>query len=241
MQQKTKTRIQIPSQPSLGQAHRIATIIGLQDGCDQVRAMIDRIIHEQSSACVMSGAPYHNQAGEPQYGGMAQQQQHPNSQQYHHQHHHQQYGGKQEADGQLSPEWQAYYAAQALANQPQQGRQEAIATPAAENQSPDAYFEQFFRYSYYYGEDAARQYYGDWSPPIGTPNPYGINPNAIVSAPVDAAVGGSAQVHNTNGQRQQQPPQQQQQQQQQSQQQQQVRDTSVRKVSNLPAWMTKQT
>ena len=51
----------------------------------------------------------------------------------------------------------------------------ATAAVAATNE----YTEPFFRYAYYYGEEAARQYYGAWSPPVGTPNPYGINPNGI--------------------------------------------------------------
>ena len=52
----------------------------------------------------------------------------------------------------------------------------------------DAYYEQFFRYTYYYGEAAARQYYGQhWSPPIGTVNPYGANPNGVQKAPNSAA------------------------------------------------------
>merc|ERR1712025_636397 len=47
--------------------------------------------------------------------------------------------------------------------------------------APDAYYDAFFRYMYHYGEDAARKYYGAWSPPQGTPNPYGVNPNSTLS------------------------------------------------------------
>lgn len=200
MQQKTGTRIQIPSQPTPGQAHRIATVSGTQDGCNQVQGFIERIVTEQTSACVMSGAPV------PQT------------------HYQQQY---QNASNQNSAEWQAYYAAQAVAQQ-QQAPAPAAAAPAPA-QAADAYYEQFFRYAYYYGEPAARQYYAAWSPPVGTPNPYGVNPNGVTAAPAAAAPAPAtapapapAQVSHQVSHHQGAP----------------ARDTSVRKVSNLPAWMT---
>lgn len=190
MQQKTGTRIQIPSQPTPGQAHRVATVSGTQDGCNQVQGFIQRIIQEQSSACVMSGTPV--------------QQNYYSHDTAHHN----------------SAEWQAYYAAQAAVAQQQQAPAPVPATPAP---TSDAYYEQFFRYAYYYGEPAARQYYGAWSPPVGTPNPYGVNPNGITAAPAAAAaptqavavVPSATTISHEH-----------------------ARDTSVRKVSNLPAWMT---
>jgi hypothetical protein len=66
------------------------------------------------------------------------------------------------------------------------------ATVAATNE----YTEPFFRYAYYYGEEAARQYYGAWSPPVGTPNPYGVNPNGITTTPT-AGAGAAAAVTTT--------------------------------------------
>lgn len=99
----------------------------------------------------------------------------------------------------------------------------------------DAYYEQFFRYAYYYGEQAARQHYGAWSPPEGTPNPYGQNP-AGVSAPPATSQSPAAQ-HGSQSTASTAAPQG-------------VsnsasmpvgRETSVRKVSNLPAWMNKKT
>ena len=123
-------------------------------------------------------------------------------------------------------------------------------TPAS-----DAYYEQFFRYAYYYGEPAARQYYGPhWSPPVGTANPYGVNPNlpatattttaaATGTAPLattttlaptapmttttTTAISSSGPITTATPAASQPPPQQ--------------RETSVRKVSNLPAWMNKGT
>ena len=46
--------------------------------------------------------------------------------------------------------------------------------------APNTYYVQFFWYAHYYGDAAARQYYGPyWSPPVGTWNPYGVNPRDI--------------------------------------------------------------
>mmetsp|Transcript_48401 Transcript_48401/g.139201 ORF Transcript_48401/g.139201 Transcript_48401/m.139201 type:complete len:641 (-) Transcript_48401:2157-4079(-) len=195
MQQKTGTRIQIPSQPTPGQAHRVATVTGTQEGCAKVQEFIERIITEQSSACVMSGSP------QPNY----YQQQHDTA----------------------DPAWQAYYAAQAVAQQQgQQQQQQASAVPAVAAPAPaaDTYYEQFFRYAYYYGEPAARQYYGAWSPPVGTPNPYGVNPNGISPAPAAASAAPAPSPSPASAPAP--PPQQV------------ARESSVRKVSNLPAWMT---
>lgn len=204
MQNKTGTRIQIPSHPTMGQPHRVATISGTPEGCEHARSLIERIITEQTSACVMSGAPLQN-----------------NNQQGHSQ--------EQQSN---DPAWQAYYAAQALAQQQQQQQQPSVAG----GQAPDAYYEQFFRYAYYYGEDAARQYYGSWSPAVGTPNPYGVNPNPSPAPAADAASGHSevsqsSTAHSVSVSNSTVPstgatPSS-------------VRETSVRKVSNLPAWMTK--
>ena len=212
MQQKTGTRIQIPSQPTPGQAHRIATVTGTQDGCNQVQALVERIVTEQSSACVMGGPPVQQNQYQQHYQGSTA---HENN----------------------SPEWQAYYAAQQAVAQQHQAPAPVAAAPT---QAADAYYEQFFRYAYYYGEPAARQYYGAWSPPVGTPNPYGVNPNGVTAAPAVAAAGTPVQattshqapiqqaahqapVHQAAHQGSHGGP---------------ARDTSVRKVSNLPAWMT---
>mmetsp|Transcript_6616 Transcript_6616/g.10920 ORF Transcript_6616/g.10920 Transcript_6616/m.10920 type:complete len:416 (-) Transcript_6616:135-1382(-) len=148
-------------------------------------------------------------------------------------------GGQQD----YSKEWAAYYAAQAAqgggaAAQPQAAAAAAPAAaavsngaaPAATNGTTDTtYHEQFHRYAYYYGDDAARKHYGAWSPPPGTANPYGVNPNGITAAPAAAPaqaasvaaapaaaapVSAAAPVAN-------------------------ARDTGRRGVSNLPAWMTK--
>ena len=45
------------------------------------------------------------------------------------------------------------------------------------------YTDEFFKYAALCGESAARQYYGAWSPPEGTPNPYGnASPEAAAAA-----------------------------------------------------------
>jgi len=45
---------------------------------------------------------------------------------------------------------------------------------AVDPNDPTAYYEQFWQYCTYYGEKAAREFYGAWSPPEGTPPPPGI-------------------------------------------------------------------
>lgn len=232
MQGTTQCRIQIPPHPPPGHTHRIATVTGPSpEACAAVQQMIDRIVREQSSAGVMSGAPM-------QPGGAIRQQQ-------------QGYygagtGGPQEHQQGYSAEWAAYHAAQQAAAQQQQQAAAAVTAPAPaaaqqqQQQQPgaDAYYEQFFRYAYYYGEDAARKHYGAWSPPPGTPNPYGVNPAGISPAPDAAAAAATsaapasaaapvaaapapaapapAAATDTS----------------------EARETGRRHVSNLPAWMT---
>lgn len=38
----------------------------------------------------------------------------------------------------------------------------------------DRFFQQFWQYAAYYGEQVAREQYGAWAPPAGTPPPPGI-------------------------------------------------------------------
>ena len=275
MQQKTSTRIQIPSQPTPGALNRVATVSGPMEGCQQVKAMIERMVMEQSSQSVMSGATFSNnfsQGMQQQYG------QHYGQQSAYGQYgqqsaYGQQYGqaaaayGQQQAYGQqygqtatgaqgygqigqtttaaaggaqqktdYSAEWAAYYAAQAA--QQSGGATGASATttaavstgaaapaPATNTNStqasstaetptdPTAYYDAFWKYAQYYGEEVARKYYGAWSPPVGTPNPYGAT-GATASS--QAQTTQPAQDANIN-----------------------AKETSVRKMSNLPAWMNK--
>ena len=220
MQQRTQTRIQIPSQPTPGQIFRLATVTGPAEGCQKIQEIIARISNEQSSQFVMTGECF-NQYGQQQAYG-----QHNNQQQY---------GsaaaggggggGGGQQGGDYSAQWAAYYAAQDGAKGGgASGAQQSASTGApttgaaaggASSGSADQYYEDFFRYSYHYGEEAARKAYSAWSPPEGTPNPYGANPNASAapaSAPTPSPAAAAPRQH---------------------------RDSSVRSVSNLPAWMTK--
>lgn len=253
MQNATQTRIQIPpTVPNPGDMYRIITVTGpSMEACQQVQSMVHRILSEQSSAGVMSGSYQQSQ----QYTAAATVVPQINQPGY-------------------TAEWAAYHAAQ---QQQQQQYQETVAAAAAASATQavattatgaaattNEYTEQFFRYAYYYGEEAARQYYGAWSPPVGTPNPYGVNPNGITTpatttttdtaASVDdvtptASTTASTSGHPNYGINEQQ--------------QQQAntsstaasttttttaaatddaaaaRETSRRHVSNLPAWMTK--
>mmetsp|Transcript_8878 Transcript_8878/g.14360 ORF Transcript_8878/g.14360 Transcript_8878/m.14360 type:complete len:249 (+) Transcript_8878:290-1036(+) len=232
MQSQTRCRIQIPPTAPPGSMYRVIGVSGSAAGTQQVKQMIETIVAEQSSQSVMSGVAFTNnnqygQQGQQQgaYGGQSyyggQQQGAYGGQQQ------AAYGGQQVATGQkdYSAEWAAYYAAQAAAGQggagaaataaPTPAAAPAAAAPApasAAGQQPahDAYYEVFWQYAAYYGEDAARKHYGAWSPPVGTPNPNPTTGGAAAPATAaPAATGGTD-----------------------------VQDSSVRKVSNLPAWMT---
>jgi far upstream element-binding protein len=187
LQQRTKTRIQIPHAIP-GNEYRIITITGPPDGCQKIQEILNRIVMEQSSQFVMTGEcfqtavyPYGQQAAA--YG----------------QYYQQAYGTTSAATGQAdySAQWAAYYASMnqsagatgssqpAATGSASTSAAAAVATntatgAASQGQSqeiaPDAYYDAFFQYAYHYGEDKARQYYGAWSPPVGTPNPYGTNP-----------------------------------------------------------------
>ncbi len=234
LQGKTNTRIDIPPHPPPGTNVRVIRVTGpTQEACEMAKGFIERIVNEQSSACVMMGSGYNNHSNNHhRHGGagLGYQNQYQNQNSSND-------GGNQNSAQSNDPAWQAYYAAQAIANnkqqQNQQQQQQQQAAPAS-----DAYYEQFHRYAYYYGEEAARQYYGAWSPPVGTPNPYGVNPNGVTAPPADSASSAPAASNstattasttpqepasttttNTTAAR--------------------VRDSSVRRVSNLPAWMTK--
>lgn len=168
MQSSTRCRIQIPPTAPPGSMYRVISVIGNAAGCQQVKQMIETIIAEQSSQSVMSGVGFATNSygqqqayGQQNYYGAAYGQQ--QTAVY----------GQQAQKTDYSAEWAAYYAAQAAA----QGTvATAIApTPAAatttatvatgDTPAYDAYYEVFWQYAAYYGEEAARKHYGAWSPP----------------------------------------------------------------------------
>ena len=63
-----------------------------------------------------------------------------------------------------------------------QGENKASSQDAPQ-EDPSQHYDRFYRLSYYYGDKAARRYYGLWSPPIGCVNPYGSNPDGIMPLP----------------------------------------------------------
>lgn len=271
LQDSTRTKIQIPPHCLPGQDHRLSTITGTAQACAAVQGMIAQIIADQSSAGVMAQASPSALGGEGDgnfgnFGVSAQKK--SDSQEYSAEwaayHAAQAAAAAHQTTVTAASPYPAnpYYGYAAPYNpypqQQQWGTQAAGPTAAAQQPPPpppaDAYYEQFFRYAYYYGEVAARQYYGQWSPPPGTPNPYGINPNAIQPAPTIGGsptgaspphttpastaqppateptapiISGDANVSNVNKEPTENLPA--------------VmgRETSVRKVSNLPAWMSK--
>lgn len=60
---------------------------------------------------------------------------------------------------------------------------------------PTAYYDDYWKYASYYGEAAARIYYGAWSPPEGTPPP----PGTVLPAASDDQANGASVVP-SNGQ-----------------------------------------
>ena len=87
---------------------------------------------------------------------------------------------------------------------------------------PTAYYDQFWKYAGYYGEEAARKYYGAWSPPVGTKNPNDSSSNNAPLAPPTAEQTNNQQSrHDSSNQTKIA-----------------AEDSSKRGVSNLPAWMT---
>ena len=240
LQGKTNTKIDIPPQP-VGNV-RVITVTGpSQEACELAKTYIERIINEQSTSSIMPGSYQNNNnqsyqqrpVGGPGVGGGHHYQNQHRNNNNNNNNNSGMYGNQNSAQSN-DPAWQAYHAAQALANKQQQEQQQAAyvaASAASAAPASDAYYEQFHRYAYYYGEEAARQYYGTWSPPIGTPNPYGINPAGITAAPAASESGAPPNGTATMAQAQAQPAV--------SANNIEVRDSSVRKVSNLPAWMTK--
>ena len=82
------------------------------------------------------------------------------------------------------------FCADMMLNTVQQVQQAPVAQEVPTD--PTAYYNDFWLYCSYYGEPAARAYYGAWSPPEGTPAPAGtVMPSAAVppaapSAPTPA-------------------------------------------------------
>ena len=217
MQDQTGCRIQIPSQPVPGMGFRRATVTGAPDKCEEVRGIMTRISSEQSSAFVTNGGMGNAGmgGGHHQYGGQGR---------YGHVQHHQQSGVQDN-----SAQWAAYYASQAATAASTAAVVPAPAASAGDQPKRDAYYEDFFRYAAHYGEKAAREYYGAWSPPEGTPIPSenagtavggtaanGSGAAATATAASSAPVGYGSASNSAD-----------------------AKDSSVRKVSNLPAWMTK--
>ena len=239
LQGKTNTRIDIPPHPPPGQNVRVIRVTGhSQEACELAKTFIERIVNEQSASSVMMGSSSynnnfqnhsnnnHHRHGGGGIGYQNQYRNHPNANISNNSNHN---SLNQNSVQSNDPAWQAYYAAQAIAdNKQHQQQQQQQKAAASASLASDAYYEQFHRYAYYYGEEAARQYYGTWSPPVGTPNPYGVNPNGVTAPPADS--GANAPASATASTTPQEPA---------STNTAQVRDSSVRKVSNLPAWMTK--
>ena len=222
LQRQSTSRIQIPPQADPGTQHRTCTITGSRAGCDMVKALISRILQERSTDFLTGGTAY---TGQQQYGqqqayGQLYQQGYGHQQgQQQQQQQQQQQGGQKD----YSKEWAAYYAAQAQQQQqPQQVQQQPQQQQQPDPTDPTAYYDQFWKYAGYYGEEAARKYYGAWSPPVGTKNPNDSSSNNAPLAPPTAEQTNNQQSKYDSS----------------NQTKIAAEDSSKRGVSNLPAWMT---
>mmetsp|Transcript_41834 Transcript_41834/g.75352 ORF Transcript_41834/g.75352 Transcript_41834/m.75352 type:complete len:253 (+) Transcript_41834:487-1245(+) len=236
MQSSTRCRIQIPPTAPPGSLYRIIGVSGAAAGAQQVKQMIETIVAEQSSQSVMSGVAFSNnnqygqQAQPGQQGAYGQQQ--PGQQSYYGQQQQPAYGQQQQqaAYGQqaaaaggktdYSAEWAAYYAAQAAASG-QGGTAAAAPAPAAAAvaapaAAPAAAEQQPAHDAYYVVFWQYAAYYGEEAARkhYGAWSPPVGTPNPT---PAAAAPSPAAPVATSQGD---------------------VQDSSVRKVSNLPAWMT---
>ncbi len=236
MQNKSQARVQIPSQPTPGQTFRIATVTGTPEACQVAQSMIERVIMDQSSQSVMSGIAFRGGTGATAAvaaTGYYGQQQQPYGSTAASAYGQQSYAyGTQQQQQQpqkdYTAEWAAYYAAQAAAaavgatttaQTATTGDSSASTTAASVPTDPTAYYNDFWKYAEYYGEDAARLYYGAWSPPVGSINPNSSTPSNQPQGDVTTATNTSTMTGSAAKD---------------------TRDTSVRSVSNLPAWMTNQ-
>lgn len=176
IQNRLNVKIQIPQQPDIGSNPPVRTIsiAGPSDMQPQAKYEIEMIV---------AGTPLHGGGGQQQYGygGNAWDQQSA-------------YGmgaggyyGAQTNPYDMQAYMQqpyaamaAYYGAGAAVNpymaQAGYAVQEpaAAAVPEAVPSDPTAYYNDYWQYATYYGEAAARIYYGAWSPPEGTPPPAGV-------------------------------------------------------------------
>ena len=67
---------------------------------------------------------------------------------------------------------------------PPNGNKRTFESPPEDaNDDPHRYHDEFYRFSYHYGDKAARMHFGLWSPRIGCVNPYGRNPNGVMPHP----------------------------------------------------------
>ncbi|KAG5178352.1 hypothetical protein JKP88DRAFT_270499 [Tribonema minus] len=193
LQNRSGARIQIPPQSDPGTTMRSVSITGVGDApmrakyeMEQMLMGFDRQQQQQPPQGAFGGAP-------PGYGASPYGQPTPTP-----------YGASpygQPAYGQpqpygmpaAQPAYSAYgqqyqqpdlYAAQAAqaaqaAHYQQQAQQQQAAAPApaaaaAGGVDLTQYHTQFWQYAAYYGERVAREQYGAWAPPVGTPPPAGI-------------------------------------------------------------------
>lgn len=156
MQNKFNVKIQIPpsADPGTMPPVRTVSIQGAQDGQYGARYEIENVIGVGPGGTTQVA---HAQSAQPAAGQYMQQQQVYGGAAY----------GQHDYYGQ--PQYQQQY------QQQMYGQAPVASEPAPVQAIPDAtaYYNDFWIYASYYGEAAARLYYGAWSPPEGTLPPEG--------------------------------------------------------------------
>lgn len=181
IQNRLHVRVQIPQAPDFGSNPPVRTIsiLGLPDAQAQAKYEIEMIVTGQRQGAGADagvyGAGYGASNSWGAYGAAP-------------------YYDPYAAAAAYNP-YGAYYGAAkagyATSSPTANSGATAGATSSTEVPSdPTAYYNDFWQYAAYYGEAAARVYYGAWSPPEGTQPPEGVT---VAADPPGGAVAAAAQ------------------------------------------------
>ncbi|CBJ29702.1 conserved unknown protein [Ectocarpus siliculosus] len=187
LQNRTGCRIQIPSQtdPGTYPPTRRVTLTGVGESPHNAKRDIEMMVRDDENRGGYGrggggGPPPHQQGYAPpgggRYGGPPAPYGAPPPQGYYgapppqHQQPYQPapYGHPPPQQYQPAPQYQPY------GQPPPQQQAAAAPAPAPGAVDMSQYHDQFWQYAAYYGEQVARDQYGAWAPPAGTPPPPGI-------------------------------------------------------------------
>jgi far upstream element-binding protein len=208
IQNRCGVRIQIPHCPDPGTSHRTCSIVGTPQAQHIARYEIEAVLHTQimsvsqvppgvviptggSGPVAPSTSAYGGSNWGQASGGYGGQSNYYGGQSYGGQ----SYGGMGAYGGYDANAYYSQYAATAAGT----ADPAATAAAAAAPTDPTAYYNDFWTYAAYYGEPAARQYYGAWSPPEGTQPPASMTAGASTEAGSAGSETTADGHHATNG------------------------------------------